>query len=215
MGLVHAELYNASKSPEEPVEVMFNPTEYGIDRSVSYAEVAVPGLPMPLLQFVRGESQTLSLELFLDGSRTREAVGEDASNTVESKLAELRKFVEIDSDLHTPPLCRFKWGQVDFLGVVTSLQERFALFKEDGRILRARVTLSLKSFEAADVQYRRINRQSPDRTKTWVVKEGERLDQIAAAEYNDPTLWRAIARANGMHRPRALVPGQVLRIPAL
>ena len=50
------------------VEVMFNPTEYGIDRGAHYAELPVPGLKTPILQFVRGEAEVLNVELFLDGS---------------------------------------------------------------------------------------------------------------------------------------------------
>ena len=55
----HATIKNLSKNGPE-VAVKFNPTEYSISRNMSYAEVQVPGLETPLLQFVRGEAQTLS-----------------------------------------------------------------------------------------------------------------------------------------------------------
>jgi len=47
------------------------------------------------------------------------------------------------------------------------------------------------------------------------VRRGDTLNSIAARHYNDPCLWRPIATANGIHNPRRLTPGQVLRIPKL
>lgn len=210
MSLEPARLRNVSTDPPEPPEgipVMFNPTEYSISRRVNYAEIQVPGLQVPLLQFVRGESQTLQVELFLDGTDGRESVGEH--------LAHLRNFVTIDSHLHAPPVCEFSWGEITFQGVVTDLQERFALFKEDGDVLRARVTMTLKSYTPVEIQAREANRQSPDRTKTHVVVEGERLDLIAADEYGDASFWPVIAKANEIPRPRLLSPGTILTIPPL
>lgn len=210
MALVKVHLKNISKdhpTPADVVEVKLNPTEYSITRGATYAEIAVPGLAMPLQQFIRGDAQTLSMELFLDGS--------DERRSVKDRLDALRAFVTIDGHLHAPPVCEVAWGDTTFQGVVTTLAERFVLFGESGEILRARVTLTVKSFRPADVQAREINPRSPDRTKTRVVREGERLDMIAEAEYNDPTLWPIIARHNNIARPRFLRPGTVLEIPPL
>ena len=207
VGLTKATIENRSKPDEKPIEVLFNPTEYGIDRAASYAEMAVPGLSMPLLQFVRGDTETVSVELFLDATERRESV-EDA-------LEALRGFVRIDAELHAPPVCAFVWGDTAFEGVVGALRERFTLFAEDGRIQRARVTLTLKSYQAAEVQLREINRQSPDRTRLHVVRERDSLHDVAAAAYGDPRLWRRIAAENGLDNPRLLEPGLTLRIPAL
>ena len=48
------------------VTALFNPAEYSFERSNSYKAMPVPGLGAPLLQFVNGECDTLSMELFLD-----------------------------------------------------------------------------------------------------------------------------------------------------
>lgn len=207
MALVRAKIENRS-DPEKPaVEVLFNPSEYGIDRGVNYAEIAVPGLQIPLLQFVRGETETLNLELFLDCSDTR--------TSVESKLQQLRAFVKIEGELHSPPVCAFVWGELVFDGVVTSLRERFTLFSEDGRAQRARVTLTMKRYRSAEVQLRENPRSSPDRTRLHVVRAGETLAGIARAAYGDPRQWRHIADANDIEHPRFLEPGRALRIPAV
>ena len=46
--------------------VMFNPTEYNIERANSYKSTAVPGLGSPLIQFINGDAATLSMDLFVD-----------------------------------------------------------------------------------------------------------------------------------------------------
>jgi hypothetical protein len=214
VGLHRATLTNVSKAPpEDPIEVQFNPTDYGIDRGAFYAELQVPGLRTPLLQFVRGEARILSMELFLDGTDTRGSSRPDDS--VANRLEKIRRFVEIDQDLHAPPVCLFEWKDVRFTGVVTSLKEKYTLFAESGTILRARVTLSLKSYEAVEVQLREMRLQSPDRTRVRVVREGDTLASIASEAYGDPRLWRHLAAENGIERPRFLRPGTPLRIPSL
>src|SRR5690606_30761668 len=106
------------------------------------------------------------------------------------------------------------WGEVSFEGVVTSLRETFNLFDEEGKVLRARVALSLKRFASAEVQLRELRRSSPDRTRLHVVREGETLTQIAYDAYGDPALWRLIAEENDIDRPRFVAPGTLLRVPA-
>jgi hypothetical protein len=221
MPLVKANLTNLT-TPSQSVEVKFNPTEYSISRNMNYAEVQVPGLATPLLQFVRGEAQTLSLELFLDAS-DRLALGKLASVQtdkplgIENDLKALRRLVEIAKELHAPPVVEFAWGPEPqhFTGVVTNYTEKFVMFDQQGNALRARVTLQLKAYAAPKTQLKELDKHSPDRTKTHVVREGERLDTIAAEAYGDPAQWPAIARANGLSRPRILVVGMLLIIPAL
>ena len=36
------------EAPFAPIELPFNPTEYGIERGVSWAEIAIPGLDAPV-----------------------------------------------------------------------------------------------------------------------------------------------------------------------
>jgi hypothetical protein len=218
-----ATVTNVSKLSQTPIAVQFNPTEYGIDRGSSYAELAVPGLSVPLLQFVRGEAQTLSLELFLDGTDKRGGAaplapltgGSTPDDSVEGRLRALRKFVEIDPDLHAPPVCLFQWRDVRFQGVVTAFKEKYTLFDETGRILRARLSLSLKSYKSVEEQLREMKQQSPDRTRVRVVREGETLAAISAEVYGDPRLWRVLAEANGIDRPRFVPAGTPLYVPAL
>src|SRR4051812_38073554 len=54
------------KDQGKVINVLFNPTEYSFERNNTFKSTAVPGLGSPLLQFVNGESDRLSMDLFLD-----------------------------------------------------------------------------------------------------------------------------------------------------
>jgi hypothetical protein len=167
----------------------------------------VPGLAMPILQYIRGESDVLHMELFLDRTDTGSDVDQDIKN--------LERFIEIDRTLHSPPVVDFVWGSFAFTGVITSLREKMTLFSEDGRRLRARLAVSFKSYKSAEVQLRELKLSSPDRSHARVLREGETLAHIAHEVYGDPRMWRPIALANGITRPRFVEPGTALWIPAL
>ncbi|MDR3698752.1 MAG: hypothetical protein P4L56_03895 [Candidatus Sulfopaludibacter sp.] len=207
MPLQKATITDVSHAGQSPVSVLFNPTDLSVDRSSHYASMPVPGLSMPILQYIRGESDILSLELFLD--RT------DQGSDVNSDLAFLEGLVHIDSTLHAPPVIQFDWANFSFTGVVTSVREKLTLFSEDGRVLRARLSLSLKSYKAAEVQLRDLKLSSPDRSHVRVLREGETLAHIANEAYGDPRMWRTIALANNIDRPRFVAPGTPLLVPAM
>ena len=55
-------------SPEvgDDIVAKYNPEKYSVTKSVQYAEVAIPGLDAPVVQFVRGQNEKLTMELFFD-----------------------------------------------------------------------------------------------------------------------------------------------------
>ena len=211
MPLVHATLTDVSSPTPRTISVQFNPTEYALQGGVHYAQMPVPGLHTPIQQFIRGEGDQLTLELFLD--RTNQRSGDATS--VQADLDALRTFVRIDPALHAPPVCEFRWGHVVFTGTVTSIAERYLLFSPGGSVLRARVNLTLRAYKSAEVQLRELHLQSPDRTHVRILREGETLAAIAHEAYGDPRHWRAIAEANDIDRPRFVRPGTALKVPAL
>ena len=44
-------------------------------------------------------------------------------------------------------------------------------------------------------------------------KAGERLDQVAQAQYGDPAYWRLVASFNGISRPLDVPAGAAVRLP--
>jgi nucleoid-associated protein YgaU len=185
------------------IEVLFNPTEYRLSRSNQFAEVAIPGLAAPLLQFGRGNARTLSMRLFFD---TYEKGSDVRDHTIK-----IIKLLEIDPELHAPPVCSFVWGNFKFTGILERADQQFVLFLSNGTPVRANVDITFKEFFEGGQQVL----MSADFTKRHVVSRGDTLSAIAAERYGDPALWRPIAEANNIDDPLSIQPGHVLVIPAL
>ncbi|HEX7242069.1 MAG TPA: LysM peptidoglycan-binding domain-containing protein [Longimicrobiaceae bacterium] len=204
------ELAKAMITPEgePPIPVLFNPNQYSLDQANTLAEVGVPGLSAPILQYVRGNGRTLSMDLFFD---TYEGQQKD----VRKHTDKVYGLLDIRGPLHRPPVCTFTWGTFNFDCVVERVGGRFTLFLADGTPVRATLSVTLKEFVEVDVLVRRPPTESADHAKSYVVRRGDTLASIAAAEYDDPARWRPIADANRLANPRLLVPGMRLVLPAI
>jgi LysM repeat protein len=194
---------NGKKKDE--LKVLFNPEQYSIEKSNQFATQPIPGLDSPVIQFVRGDSEILNLDLFFDTYTYYNS--EDVRNYTDK----LSKFLQIDPDMHAPPLCSFQWGNVIFTGVIEKIGKRFTMFKEDGIPVRATVSVSFRKFPTVEEQNKPTH--SPDKTKRIIVNQGDSLWQIAAREYGDPSKWRVIADANDLDNPRVLKAGLEIIIP--
>ena len=189
----------------ETIKVLFNPTEYRLAQSNQFAEVAVPGLAAPLLQYGRGNARTLSMQLFFD-------TYEDGVD-VRKHTKQLIDLLEINKDIHAPPVCQFTWGGLTFICVLERADQRFTLFLPNGTPVRATVDVTFKEFWDTKKQGGRL--QSADFSKHHVVQRGDTLSGIAGEKYDDPAMWRVIAEENDIDNPLDLEPGTVLVIPAV
>jgi hypothetical protein len=193
----------------DEIRFRFNPGEYSVDRGMNYGEQTVAGVTTPLTQFVSGESETLSMELFFDTT-------EDPETTdVREKTNRLDWLLDIDGQLHAPPKCRFVWGTFEFKAVLTSATKRFTMFRRDGTPIRARADVSFRRYRTPEEQSKETPKKSADRRTVWQVTASDTLPLIADAEYGDPTRWRPIAEANDIETPRELEPGTALVVPKL
>lgn len=207
MALEKAKVIAIAGTKQERVDVLFNPSEYALESSNQYSWQSIPGLSQPIAQFVTGEASTLSMDLFFDTYEKNEDV-----RIYTGKIVGL---LDIDKDLHAPPLCKFIWGTLSFQGVLEKVSQRYTMFDRSGKPVRATLSVTFKAVQSMKEQLQHIPRQSADRTKQRTVKQGDQLWQIAAEEYEDPALWRAIAKANDLADPRQLEPGTLLKIPRL
>ncbi len=203
------------------VPCLFNPKELSVEKSNQFAEVNIPGLPSPVFQFVRGNARSVTMDLFFDtyelGTDVRiftdRITGWDAGSMF-SKLPDAAKgLMDIDSDLHAPPICLFIWGAFIFQCIIERVSKRFTMFVPEGFPVRATLSVTLKEYREVDVQVKEISLQSSDLTKRWTVRQGDSLWSIAAREYGSPEDWRLIAEKNGIDNPRMLTPGRELVIP--
>lgn len=195
------------------VAVQFNPEEYSLDRSASFAQLAVPGLSAPLVQFVAGNAQTAEMELFVDSTEASQAGGR--ASDARTLVTDVTSLMDINPDLHAPPPVVFAWGNLTFTCVLTRVQQRYVMFLPDGTPVRARLTVSLSEYRNVELEAKEIKRQTVDYTKVHVVAEGDTLALIAYGEYADATAWRAIAIRNSITDPRTLAVGTTLTIPRL
>lgn len=200
----------------ETMQVMFNPASYNLTFSATYSEKQVVGLDGPIGQYVAGNSETLEMTLYFDTyqppTMQNPAEGGTDVTKVTRKLAAL---VQIKGSLHRPPKVTFKWGGIQFSGVVTNVSQNYTMFLADGMPVRAKVDLTFKSL--LDVKQSKLESpfESPDRTKLRVIHEKEQLWNYAWEEYGDIEQWRAIAKENGIMNPLDIVPGQKINLPAL
>ena len=190
------------------IPLRFNPTEYKLSKGNTFAEISIPGLESPPLQYVRGTPESLSLEALVDTSDTLQ----DVRATYVDKLRDLMR---PDDRLHAPPIVRFIWGEPVFTAVLEKLDVTYQLFLPGGTPLRAKLDLTLKEYRRAAVQALERPGSSPTVEKSYVVRRGDTLASIAAGLYQQPGAWRELARANGITNPRDLRPGQVLTAPRL
>jgi nucleoid-associated protein YgaU len=208
--------------------VPFNPNELSFEKSMKFAEIAIPGLDAPLQQFVRGEAEKLTLELFFDSTEKGTGLG---ATSVTAQTDKVFSMARINPTTHAPPVVTMTWSshfpgdsltgplgnqrRNSFVGIIESIRQKFTLFSPEGIPLRATVNLTIREYRRLDKQLEQLNLMSPDRTHSHTLKGGETLSAVAGKEWNRPGDWRAIAEENELEDPRRLRVGTFLRIPVL
>lgn len=200
------------------IPVQFNPPEYTLAKAAQIAEIAIPGIDAPILQFVRGQTRTLALELFFDTTRL---------GSTETKVVDVRLMTDVVAQLgriqpntHAPPRIRFIWGMgLSFRAIVDNVQQKFTLFNPAGIPVRATLTMTFKEYKTLEEQLKELNLQSTDHTKRRVIRRRDTLVRIAFEEYGDASKWRVIADYEENRKRltdlRRLIPGMELSIPAI
>src|ERR1700733_15553557 len=188
-----------------PIQALFNPERYTVTKSVQLAELAIPGLDAPVVQYVRGQNEKVTMELFFD---TTDFGMVDPVTDVRTLTGQVYQLLKVDGDLHAPPRVQLAWGtggQLTSYGasispwlLLESLTEEFSLFSPAGVPIRAKLNVSFREAWTIQQQLQATPRHSSDRTTLHRVVRGETLAQISYGVYNDPTLWRLIAGANSL-----------------
>ena len=212
----------------EQITVQYNPNSLSFEKPVHTADITIPGLDSPLKQFVRGGTETASVELYFD--TTEKGTGANATS-VTTLTDAFYGLVKIDPKTHAAPVCSFIWGEkfpgdrlperygnqrrTEFPCVVTNVKQDFKYFSPQGTPLRAVLTLKLEEYVALDRQIQQLNLQSSDHTRSHVLEEGESLALVSWQLLHDPREWRHVATANAVDDPRRVSPGLVLTVPPL
>lgn len=212
------------KPAVEVIPCTLNPSSYTIKKSANYSSKKSLG-DNGENQFTGLDPSELSMTLYFDSSSMMNlglnalnlaAAGgtpdaESILTPVSAYTNKLLKLVMVKASEHKPPLVTFCWGNLEFTGYVTSVNQSFTKFTINGIPIRAKVDLSIRRSDGED----NPPLESPDRTKYRTFTEGMSLWALAYEEYGDCEKWRVIARDNQLANPLDLKPGRLIRIPAL
>jgi nucleoid-associated protein YgaU len=204
----------------EPHSVMYNPEEMKLEQGNTFAEVGIPGLGTPPVQYVRGKARTLSMELFFDTYET----GQD----VRTFTAPVVQLLDKDPQEQAPPVLLFSLGRLQFQCVLVDAGQRYTMFLPDGTPVRSTLSVRFQEYVRLEVDIRQgLFFGSPTvsaavnaagavigvATTLHVTSVTDTLAGLAAAYLGDPALWREIARANAIDDPLDVQPGRTLVIP--
>ena len=209
-------IYNLETGVGLPV--LFNPERYTLNKGVQIAEIVIPGLDSPVLQFVRGQNEKITMELFFD---TTESGMVDNVTDVRTETSKIYALTKVNGDTHAPPRCALLWRDRLFsFGakavtrcLVESVNEEFNLFSPSGVPLRAKLNVTFREYLTIEEQLQETPRHSATRTKVRPLPRGKTVSHLAWEEYGDPGEWRLIADANNLDNPRLVAPGTTLEVP--
>ncbi len=141
MELVKAYIEPLNGSSTDKIEVLFNPAEYSIEKSNQFQSTPIVGLATPLTQFISGNARTLTMDLFFDTY--------EKGTDVRDHTKKVFSLLEIDSELHAPPLCQFVWGSIVLKATIEKISSKFTMFLGDGTPVRATLNVTFKEYANA------------------------------------------------------------------
>lgn len=165
-----------------------------------------------------GEATTkLSFDLWFDvqAPAPSEVDTKDVRRLTEQVVYFIRPKKTDDGKKVAAPGLRFEWGTFRFDGTVDSLNETLELFSDDGRPLRAQVSMGMTQQQLIpDLQADRAKlvpgQTAPRGTlKVQPATQGATVQAMAAAKGIDD--WQSIARLNGIEQPRLPAVGLPVR----
>ena len=183
-----------------------------------------PGLGSPLIQFVNGDAATLSMELVprrhdRPGRPARRSARRHRPRREEERQGPHRR--DHGAARHRPRTARAAAGALRLGAAALRCGAREGRAQDhrcSGRTARRRA----RALSVAFREYRPLSREAPairlelaDKTKRRQISASESIWLIADKEYGDPRGWRVIAEASDVDDPRALRPGDWLRVPPL
>ena len=209
---------------EKAVTVQFNPETL----KVSFAnQIQTPSgtgdqKGTSTRQFVGAGTTKLAVQLWFDVTAPLPD-GENTTDDVRKLTEKVAYFITPEEVSKPPPAVSFQWGSFRFDGLMDSLEESLEFFSNDGRPLRASVSLALSQqkiqafkFEKAGFQPRAAaapNAPDPSAapgTKPLTAAPAGFSIQLLADSESKGADWQAIAVANNIENPRLLTPGQLI-----
>lgn len=188
--------------------------------------------------FTGGGVTEISLQLLFDVSVPGSSVRTEDVRDLTGPLWRLSESASVIDGVLQPEVARLVWGKfVNEAVVVVAVAERLEHFSASGAPRRSWLAMRLRRVpdDAAAARPRApaVPLATPGSENGQVADlhavvgggktvgadggdggPGERLDELAARLYGDPSQWRALARANDLDDPLHLPGGTILQLPA-
>ena len=168
----------------------------------------------PAQQFVGAGTTKLALTVYFDVT-VPSPDGEQAVSDVRELTQKVAYFItpKAEGTQFIPPAVCFVWGSFQFAGLMDSLEESLEFFSDDGRPLRASLSISLSQQRITAMPPLPVGAPTgtaaPGTRPLAEAPAGSTVQGLAAATGRADD-WQAIASANGIENPRMLGPGQLL-----
>ncbi|GHO83198.1 CIS tube protein [Dictyobacter formicarum] len=185
------------------ITVMYNPEEFKLDQGNTFAEIGIPGLNAPPIQYVRGRSRTLTMDLFFDTYESQQ--------DVRLYTGQIVNLLNTLPQTKAPPVLLFSMGRFNFECVLVDAGQRFTMFLRDGTPVRATLSVRFQEYVRIAITMQQGLFIGPPTLHN--ITQGQTLSGLAADYLGDPGLWRLIAQANNIDDPFHIPPGTQLIIP--
>ena len=183
------------------------------------------------LLYAGGGNTELTMNLLFDVSLAGSSIATEDVRELTGPFWRLAENSQAAGSYGSPPLCRFVWGKSwQMPGLVTAVAERLEYFNQEGlpgrslmRLLFRRVLEPVEPRPAVGGPRRQAPGvgQTPGfpgagaQIESHELLGGERPDQIASSNYNDPALSRALMSYNEIDDPLHIPAGTILDLPSL
>lgn len=151
--------------------------------------------------------ETMDLDFFLDGTGAIPGSPDSVDDEIESLSQTIYDYA---GEIHKPKYLFVEYGSFSFRCMMTAFNTEYLLFDQDGKALRAKVHLALKSVKQSTVQ-----KSSPDMSHAFTVREGDSLPLLCKEVYGKMDYYLQVAAHNGLTNFRELEVGSVIELPPL
>jgi hypothetical protein len=221
-----------SDAPEDSYTVQVNPSSYTLNHLLNYSYHRGQGFSASEAVYSDSPPVHLEFEFLFDGTGVvpkpstlgdiplvgaiASALSPDEPFVVMDEIKKFNALVyEYSGKIHRPRQLLLVWGSLVFPCVLTSVDYRFTLFKEDGTPLRVVAKcMFCESIPGAERE-RRNNAASPDLTHLRDVRDGDTLPLLAYDIYGNAQLYLEVARVNKLINFRRLRSASRLSFPPL